>query len=94
MVPVVVEEDEIIHVAKVVFYAECFFYPVIKRIKVDIGQELTGQVADGKASCSVSALADYLPTEIQKEGVFYFSVDCFCQDGMIYGVKILSYIHF
>ena len=42
--------DEIIHVAKVVFYAECFFYPVIEGIKVDIGQELTGQVADGKAS--------------------------------------------
>ena len=88
------KEDEIIHVAKVVFYAECFFYPVIEGIKVDIGQELTGQVSDGKASCSVSALADYLATEIQEEGVFYFSVDCFCQDGVIDGVKIFSYIHF
>lgn len=46
---VVAENDEIVTVADIGTAAQCLFDEVIEAVEIDIGEELAGEVADGKA---------------------------------------------
>jgi len=50
---VIAEEGEVVHVAEKLGDFESFFDEVVKAVEVDVGEELAGEVADGKTTRTV-----------------------------------------
>ena len=55
------QEDDVIHVAQVILAMELLFHVMVQVGQIEVGQELTGVIADGDAGMRI--IVDYPPEE-------------------------------
>lgn len=65
-VGVVVKEREVVDVAEITLRAQHFLDEVVEGVEVDVGEELAGQVADGKAATSLVRREEVVAREIEQ----------------------------